>query len=221
MTRFDGLLPTEVVVAEASPAMWDSGLLPDEEAYVKNAVAKRRREFTAGRNCARQALGQAGFSPSSIRVGDHREPLFPNGASGTITHTNYYCAAAVVRIGEIVSIGIDAEEAASLDPRYLEFICAQSERDLCNRLPSHIRCWDRVLFCCKEAFYKAYFQLSRHYLDMREVSVAIDPFNESFSVKILKHDADIPVRTGQLKGAFACNQQMVRAAMSVPRLACL
>jgi 4'-phosphopantetheinyl transferase EntD len=35
--------------------------------------------------------------------------------------------------------------------------------------------WDRILFCAKEAVYKAWFPLTRRWLDFKDVSVAAHP----------------------------------------------
>src|ERR1700733_6978483 len=114
-TRFGGLLPRAVVVVEASAPMWEKGLLPEEDVYVAGAARKRVREFTAGRNCARQALTGLGLKPCGI-PGAGRAPVFPLGISGSITHTDNYCAAAAVRIADVLSIGIDAEVNVALSP---------------------------------------------------------------------------------------------------------
>ncbi|MFJ6953400.1 4-phosphopantetheinyl transferase, partial [Micromonospora aurantiaca] len=55
------LLPAEVAVAVATPADWAGDLLPAELAALgERAVPGRRRDFTAGRVCARRALGALG-----------------------------------------------------------------------------------------------------------------------------------------------------------------
>jgi hypothetical protein len=48
----------------------DAELLPEEEKGMLRAVEKRRREFIAGRACARRALGRLGIPPVSILSGD-------------------------------------------------------------------------------------------------------------------------------------------------------
>jgi hypothetical protein len=116
MSAFNPSLPPGAVVVEASSAtFWGSGLMSVENQYISQALEKRKREFTAGRNCARQALMHLGFPPLAIAVGASREPLFPPDVSGTITHSADYCAAAVIRRGDVLSIGIDADTTEPLD----------------------------------------------------------------------------------------------------------
>ncbi|MGW4024979.1 4'-phosphopantetheinyl transferase, partial [Streptomyces sp. NPDC005009] len=55
------LLPQTVVTVEAhGDEGVDAPLYPEEEALMKRAVLKRRREFTAVRSCARRAMDKLG-----------------------------------------------------------------------------------------------------------------------------------------------------------------
>ena len=85
-------------------------LWPEEAAAVQHAVEKRRREFAVGRMLARAALAAIGDPPSAIPTGNHREPVWPAGIVGSITHCAGYCAAAVARDAMVVALGIDAEQ---------------------------------------------------------------------------------------------------------------
>ena len=80
------LLPDTVVTVEARDGDWTAPLLPEEEPLVARAVDKRRREFAAGRACARRALEQLGLPASPILAGPRREPLWPPGVVGALTH---------------------------------------------------------------------------------------------------------------------------------------
>ncbi len=55
------LFPREVVSVTATAAMWEAPLLRKEAAAVARTVRKRRREYAAGRACARQALSALGI----------------------------------------------------------------------------------------------------------------------------------------------------------------
>ena len=63
------LFPPQVVVAEKRQEDWEGGLMPEEAQLIKRAVPKRVREFTAGRVCARRALGQLGITGVPILMG--------------------------------------------------------------------------------------------------------------------------------------------------------
>ncbi len=64
-----------------------------EEPLVALAVETRRREFAAGRHCARTALQRLGCPATAIGRGRLGEPLWPAGFSGSITHGRTFAAA--------------------------------------------------------------------------------------------------------------------------------
>src|SRR5690242_4153856 len=89
------LLPAGVAAAEEFQDRLDAALFPAEAAQIQGAVEARRREFATGRHCARQALAALGVPATPLLSGGHREPLWPAGVVGSITHCTGYRAAAV------------------------------------------------------------------------------------------------------------------------------
>ncbi|MGW1163480.1 4'-phosphopantetheinyl transferase family protein, partial [Streptomyces sp. NPDC002519] len=125
------LLPGSVAVVEAHgrDALGDGVLLyPEEEAVVTRAVEKRRREFRAARGCARQAMEKLGVPPAPILPGERGAPRWPDGLIGSMTHCEGYCAAALVHVGELVSVGIDAEPHERLPEGVLEVVALPTEQ---------------------------------------------------------------------------------------------
>lgn len=185
-SAFDGLLIDGSAVAEIhAPDLCLSGLLPEEERLVVGAVEKRRREFTAGRNCARRALEQLGVEPVEIGVGNFREPLFPAGISGSITHTQEYCAAAVIRTGSVMSIGIDAEFNQPLDRAVADLVLTPNEQRMIGAF-SYGCCADALVFSIKEAFFKAIFPFVRQYIEFSDAIVALSATDRRFLVSLQK-----------------------------------
>ena len=154
---FERLLPDGMAVSAVQGDNYDTPLLPEEECAVASAVEKRRREFAAGRACARNALAKLGMPEVAIPRGAHGEPVWPAGAVGSITHCDGFCACAVARRELIWSVGIDAEPNEPLPQGVLENVAHPAELESVLWLgaaePS-VR-WDRLLFSSKEAAYKA------------------------------------------------------------------
>jgi len=97
----------------------DYPLYPEEEALMVRAVAKRRAEFSTGRWCAREAMREIGVAPCAILTGALREPLWPAGFTGSITHAGGIGAAIVLPASSCRGVGIDIlneEEAKALLP---------------------------------------------------------------------------------------------------------
>lgn len=147
--------------------------LPEEEPLVAKSVAKRRNEFVTVRFCARQALGELGVPPVPILKGDKGEPRWPDGVVGSLTHCEGFRGAAVARSGDVRSVGIDAEPHGVLPKGVLDAISLPEERSALGALPGGLH-WDRILFCAKEATYKAWFPLTHRWLGFEDARITFD-----------------------------------------------
>jgi hypothetical protein len=151
----------------------DLAPLPEEEALIAKSVAKRRNEFITVRHCARRALGQLGVPPAPILKGDKGEPSWPDGVVGSLTHCKGYRGAVVGRAGPVRSVGIDAEPHDVLPDGVLGAIGLADERREIAALPAGLH-WDRILFCAKEATYKAWYPLTRRWLGFEDAHIVFD-----------------------------------------------
>ena len=93
------VVPMMVASAELFTDPPDVVLFESELASVSRAVRKRRLEFDTVRHCARQALGELGYSPAPLLKGEWGEPQWPKGIVGSMTHCQGYRAAAVALVG--------------------------------------------------------------------------------------------------------------------------
>ena len=155
----------------ADPA--DLAPLPEEEPLIARSVPKRRNEFVTVRHCARVAMEQLGVPPSPILKGDKGEPRWPRGVVGSLTHCEGYRGAVVGRSGAARSVGIDAEPHGVLPDRVLEAISLPVERREIAALPVELH-WDRILFCAKEATYKAWFPLTQRWLGFEDAHISFE-----------------------------------------------
>jgi 4'-phosphopantetheinyl transferase EntD len=170
---FDALssvLPPGVAFAWAS-ADDRAELLPDEEPFVARAGDKRRREFAGGRACARRALGALGVPEVAIPSGRHREPVWPSGIVGSVTHTSTVCAAAAAKVDAYRAIGIDLEPDVPLEPDVAGRVCDDEELAAADALGVDAGTFAHVLFSAKEALYKCQFPLSTTFLGFRDVAL--------------------------------------------------
>ncbi|MDT5013894.1 MAG: hypothetical protein QOD39_54 [Mycobacterium sp.] len=147
--------------------------LPEEEPLIAKSVAKRRNEFITVRYCARQALAELGVAPVPILKGEKGEPCWPDGVVGSLTHCQGFRGAAVGRHDGVRSVGIDAEPHDVLPKGVLDSISLPAERIELLALPSGLY-WDRILFCAKEATYKAWFPLTRRWLGFEDAHITFD-----------------------------------------------
>ena len=138
-------------------------------------MAKRRNEFITVRYCAREALGELGLPPVPILKGAKGEPRWPKGVVGSLTHCEGFRGAVV---GPSVGrpVGRHRRRPHAVLPKgVLDAMSLSGER---AELKSAARRphWDRILFCAKEATYKAWFPLTHRWLGFEDahVSFAVD-----------------------------------------------
>lgn len=195
-------------------------LYPEEAARVANAVDKRRQEYTTVRHLARQAMVHLGVPAAAIVPGSRREPLWPAGVVGSLTHCVGYRAAALASAEHVTAVGIDAEPHMPLPDRLVRRLALPEELDLLADLeaghPSV--CWDRLLFSAKEAVYKAWFPLAQRWLDFDDATVTLDPGHRTFTVRLhrtgpLVHGVPLVAMSGRWlieRGLIVCVVEIAR-----------
>jgi 4'-phosphopantetheinyl transferase EntD len=183
----DDIVPPQVVAVETFGDPPEAQLHPDEDAALRNAVAKRRIEAGTARWCARQALAKLGLPPAPILPGLRGAPVWPTGVAGSMTHCAGYRAAALAHSRDIAAIGIDAEPHSPLPDGVCDVVASQAERlalaELAAAEPGIS--WDKLLFSAKEATYKAWFPLTQRWLGFQEASISINPADGTFTARLL------------------------------------
>src|SRR5579859_6821488 len=179
----EAILPPGICLAETSTdAEPSETLFPEEAALVAGAVEKRRREFAAGRACARRALRALGLTTVPILSGGSREPVWPAGVVGAITHSAGLCAAAVGRQSEYAGIGIDLERHQAISEGVEEMVCTPAERAWARERAADGVHWPLVIFSAKESVYKAWYPIVRQWLGFEDAELDLDPERGLFGV---------------------------------------
>jgi 4'-phosphopantetheinyl transferase EntD len=201
-------MPPGSVLVEAIPAAWDGPLHPEEESAVARAAPARRREFSAGRWCARAALTGVALTDFPVLRGPNREPVWPPGIVGSITHCPGYCAAAVSRADQLSGIGIDAEVNRVRDHWTAAAVCTTGELASFPALRG-IDAW-LIAFSAKEAVFKLWFPLTGRMLWHHDVTITLDPGVGSFTARLVGPER--PAGDGlleQAEGRFSWGQSQV------------
>lgn len=218
------LLPDSVVAVEVhgTDEPENTALYPEEEVLVARAVAKRRREFAVVRACARRAMEKLGVPPHPVLPGERGAPQWPAGLTGSMTHCDGYCAAALVRVADLASLGIDAEPHGPLPDGVLGAVSLPEERDRLQRLAAthpgiH---WDRLLFSAKESVFKTWYPLTCLELDFCEAELTIDPSEGTFSARLLVPGPVVGGhRLDTFTGRWAAGNGLVVTVITVPATA--
>lgn len=193
---FEGTAAACVWGEPSCPPLW-----PEEEEAILRARPQRRDEFARGRAAARHALERVGAVAGPIPVGPRREPVWPAGFTGSITHCTGLVAAVAAATGtgtgterRLVSLGIDAEPARGLPPDVRDTILLPSERHTDPIV-------ETLLFSAKESIYKALFPVVGQWIDFLEVEVTLSP-DGTFSARPAP-SATPPTEVERLEGRFA------------------
>jgi enterobactin synthetase component D len=150
----------------------------DLPANLRGAVAKRQGEFLAGRLAARHALGPFGLGAQTVAIGQNREPLWPAGMEGSISHSQLLgqgMALCAVRPGR-AGLGLDLEawldesQTAQLWPGIVD-------KEEWGRLASGATAADlslaeglTLVFSAKESLFKALYPKVGRYFDFLDAS---------------------------------------------------
>lgn len=146
---------------------------------IAGAVTKRQAEYFYGRLCSQAALGAVGLTDVQVGTGALREPLWPAGYTGSITHNGSIAAAVVVREEVAAGIGIDIETVSqgSASDALRATIVSRRELDYLASFNGDL-CSDTLLtlvFSAKESFYKGVSGMVRRVLDFDVIElVGID-----------------------------------------------
>jgi 4'-phosphopantetheinyl transferase EntD len=168
------LLPAQVEVVLSAQAPAAGQRLPDAEmAAIASMRPNRRSEFVHGRTCARAALAALGFPDRAIPVGTSREPVWPNGVVGSISHYGPIAAAVTARREVVSALGIDLESDSPLDAELLAMICRPDERERLNQIDRPLVA-AKLLFSAKESIFKCIWPTVRRFVDFQDVGIRVD-----------------------------------------------
>jgi len=178
-------LETDAVIAGL--AGLDGIALP---ASLANAVPKRRLEYLAGRYCARAALRGCAhaLAEEPIGQGEHREPLWPAGATGSIAHTTGYVVAAASASDRVSALGVDVERWMDDDaPRRIgAHVAIEGElAALCERTGWSSGRALTLVFSAKETLYKCLYPEVRRYFGFHDARVeSLEPERGAFAIAL-------------------------------------
>jgi 4'-phosphopantetheinyl transferase EntD len=214
------LFPAAVRVIERRIPGDPADLLPSEAHYVVRAHIKRVQEFAAGRACARAALAEFGVRDFALRAADDRQPVWPDGFVGSITHTTGLCAAAVAARSQILAIGLDCEIVGAPTPELWPTICRGEELAWVATLPPEERSAAvTLLFSAKEAFYKCQYPLVTEWLDFHDLRIEAPTWGEASG--IIAFHAMRGIRFGRyaalpITGRYVFHDQFVSVGVTLP-----
>ena len=166
---------------------------------IARSVMKRQAEFFFGRLAARIAMLSLGRPGAQIEIGASRQPLWPAGVVGSISHCHDLAAALVLEKSRAQTVGIDIERVVSETARaaLLAFGVDAAEAAYLKALSTPELPFDALLtlvFSAKESLFKGAFEKVGRYFDFLAVRVAdIDRQGRQMTLVLQEHlCADFP-----------------------------
>lgn len=134
---------------------------------IRTAVLKRKSEFLAGRVLANELLRLENLSGCCVGVGTHRNPLWPVGVLGSISHSSGVAVCLISRHEKIKGVGVDVESVVDGDTVRLicDSIVNEKEKLIMHSIEMDFDLLFTIIFSAKESFFKAAFPLVNRYFD--------------------------------------------------------
>ncbi|MBP4049400.1 4'-phosphopantetheinyl transferase superfamily protein [Chromobacterium violaceum] len=151
------------------------------------AVPKRKAEYLAARYLCQLLLAERGL-PTAVGSGQHRQPLWPEGWTGTITHSDETAVVALAPSGEGLMLGLDLERWMSdkTADNVHEGILVPGEREALagpRPFPHALT----LAFSAKESLFKALYPRVGQYFDFNAAEMTrVDWDAGRFSIRLLK-----------------------------------
>tara|TARA_R110000782_G_scaffold19151_3_gene52366 strand:+ start:503 stop:1171 length:669 start_codon:yes stop_codon:yes gene_type:complete len=170
----------EVLIRIEAIDAYQGELTAEEQATLSNSADVRVREYTAARTLAREVITEILPWSGSIPTDSDRCPIWPDGVSGSISHTRSHVGVAIARSARISGIGIDLEPVGSVTQDLYDRLFIRGELDfICS---SDDQIVPTQIFCCKEAVYKAAFPTTRTFLDFHQLEIRLLQSEKEFEV---------------------------------------
>ena len=153
-------------------------LHPAEENYFSQLSSVSRKEhYRSGRICAGEVLSKLGtLGQPVLRDPQTREPLWPEGISGAITHSGKWAAAAAGKTSDVLGIGIDLEDLERrVDSRISRHVCIPEEQKWLQECGEDFLEQNlKIIFSAKESIFKAFFPYTRTYLHFHDARILME-----------------------------------------------
>lgn len=171
---------------------------------LENVAQTRKHHYVAGRYCAIQAAKKLGHALPAFGNAETREPQWPLGFTGSISHSKSMAVSCVSETTRYKSMGIDTEELirTSMATKISGTVAGPEELEYLKNL--NFEFGFTLLFSAKEALFKALFPLGRKYIDFKEaILVSVNQKDNTFVLKLVSNNPAYESYLGDYKGQYS------------------
>lgn len=143
----------------------ENGLTYNERLSLGSRVVESMRASGAARSIARALSASVGYTDREFPRSSIGSPIWPQGLIGSLTHDAEIAAAVLCPASRLGGIGIDVEPIAHIDAAVARLILRPDE----VKSASFATLTPKVVFCIKEAVFKAVHPVDGIFLDFHDV----------------------------------------------------
>ena len=192
--------------------------LPHELA---RAVPRRQLQFRAGRYCAMKAMESLDrrFGSCQVDRAANGAPQWPEGLTGSITHTDDFASAAVALTTDVEALGIDTEPiVSSTQARDLaDLVGAPDETARARAAGMSENEAFTFVFSAKESIFKCLHPITSEYMDFHDVVIEnVDAHARTFAARITRTVSRRFPRQTILEGCFEVALPWIHTGILLP-----
>ena len=162
----------DLAIAWARLETLPGNLHPDEWEDIASAAPNRQEEFAAGRELASVLSDQLGLPPAPLRRGNDRAPVWPIDRTGSLSHCDTLCVAAIGKRSAVQSVGVDVETIGRVEQKLWPTLFTKKEADYFSSLaPDTVALETTLFFSAKESFYKCQYPLTQEWVGFQDVEI--------------------------------------------------
>lgn len=187
-------------------------LHPEEYALLMGQNIKRRMELCTGRYCAHVALEKIGYSDFPLLRDECGAPIWPEGTTGSISHSGDMTAAVVTFSKTIQGIGFDIQDKRIPFPsRILSILFHRDETASFLAVPPQISdLYAYAVFSAKESAIKCFYTVLGEVVDLNNIVLEMNLWNGEFAA-VISNDRNCKLSTSahKLTGRIGFNKDYV------------
>ncbi|MHC8300091.1 4'-phosphopantetheinyl transferase family protein [Pseudomonas sp. ZS1P83] len=166
---------------------------------IVRAVPRRQAEYLAGRWLSRQMWAKRNLAPVQVHSGAHRQPIWPSGWVGSISHTSTIAVSCLAKSCEVGLLGLDLENwlAPEVADRISATIVDRQEAHYLGMLGpfEHML---TLAFSAKESLFKAVYPQVGRYFDFDAARLVEIHWPSGRLVLRVTQDLSTSIRAGML-----------------------
>lgn len=185
-----------------------------------HGVSKRQAEFLAGRLCAHEALRELTGTPAFPAVGPEREPCWPAGVVGSITHGAGWAGAVVASANQWQGLGLDVEKmlsSARADRLASEILTSAEMAHLDTLEPEQRALQVTLTFSLKESLFKALFPVVRRRFYFHDAELTFQDSNGQASLRLLADLSADWCKGREIPGQFSRFEDYLISLVNIAR----